>query len=50
MKLTKTMVYAAARDAGNASMRKGGRTVWAVKDYNAACAEFSRLIKFVEQA
>lgn len=43
MTLTKTMIYAAARDAGNRSMRKGGRTVWAVCDYNAACAEFARL-------
>lgn len=33
----------AARDAGNQSMRQGGRNQWSLEDYSAACAEFSRL-------
>ena len=43
MTLTKKMIYAAAKDAGDRAMRKGGRTVWATEDYNAACDEFERL-------
>ena len=43
MKLTKAIIYTAARDAGNRSMKKAGRTVWAAADYNAACEEFERL-------
>jgi hypothetical protein len=37
------LAYSAATDAGNRSMRAGGRTVWA-KDYNAAVAELERLL------
>jgi len=46
MTFTREMCYATARDAGNRSMRKAGRKVWAQTDYNAACAEFERLIPF----
>ncbi|KKN50726.1 hypothetical protein LCGC14_0629880 [marine sediment metagenome] len=35
---------AAAQDAGNRSMRKAGRKRWSSKDYNAACAEFNRIL------
>jgi hypothetical protein len=38
------LAYSAATDAGNHSMRAGGRTVWAAKDYNAAVAELERLM------
>jgi hypothetical protein len=41
--MTYSLAMAAARDAGNRSMRKAGRTAWAVADYNVACAEFERL-------
>jgi hypothetical protein len=41
--LTKQLAYAAAHDAGNRHMRAAGRTVWAVNDYNVACATFDRL-------
>lgn len=38
------MAMAAARDEGNRHMRKAGRKVWNVDDYNAMCTEFSRLM------
>ena len=41
--MTYALAMAAAHDAGNRSMKAGRRTVWALKDYNAACAEFERL-------
>ncbi len=37
------LAHAAATDAGNASMRKAGRTCWNEQDYNAAVAELERL-------
>ncbi len=43
IKITYALAHAAARDAGNRSMRKAGRAAWSVDDYNAACAEFERL-------
>ena len=41
---TYRMAYAAAWDAGNASMRAAGRSKWNRDDWNAMCAEFSRLM------
>lgn len=41
--LTKELARAAATDAGNRSMRDGGRTVWNADDRNVAFAEFNRL-------
>ena len=38
------MAYAAAHDAGNAHMRAAGRSKWNLDDWNAMCAEFSRLM------
>ena len=43
MEITYELAMAAARDAGNRSMRAGRRTKWAVKDWNAACETFERL-------
>lgn len=43
MELTKELIFAAATDAGNRSMRRGGRTVWSEDDFDAACAEAERL-------
>ena len=43
-KLTYDLAMAAARDAGNRSMRKAGRKAWNEHDYNAAVQEFHRLI------
>jgi hypothetical protein len=37
-------VRSKATDAGNRSMRRAGRTVWDVEDYNAAVAEYNRLM------
>lgn len=41
--MTYSIAMAAARDAGNRSMREGYRTKWAVKDWNVACETFERL-------
>lgn len=41
--ITYSFAMAAAQDAGNRSMRKGGRTKWAVRDWNEACKTFERL-------
>lgn len=49
MKLTKAIVYAAARDAGNRHARQHNRTVWNEDDYNACVAEFYRLCPTPEQ-
>jgi hypothetical protein len=35
--------YAAGTDAGNHSMKKGGRTEWNEDDWNAACTVFDNL-------
>lgn len=43
IEITYGLAMAAARDAGNRSMREGRRTKWAVKDWNAACETFERL-------
>lgn len=41
--LTYPLLMAASRDAGNASMRKAGRTAWNEDDWNAACEVSDRL-------
>lgn len=46
--LTKELANAASLDAGNASMRRAGRTKWSVDDYNSACKEQNRLYDLVE--
>lgn len=43
MELNRKLIYAAARDAGNRSMRKAGRSVWSADDFDAAASEFARL-------
>lgn len=43
MTLTREMAWAASTDAGNRSMRAGGRTKWSQQDFNAAAREFKRL-------
>lgn len=42
--LTKEIVYAAAADAAQRSMRAAGRTAWNEDDRAAADAEMSRLV------
>lgn len=42
--LTTALAYAAMFDAGNRSMRSGGRTAWNEDDRDAAAAEFDRLL------
>jgi len=46
--LTPETAKAAAWDAGNASMRKAGRTLWNVEDMKAASQELVRLMHKVE--
>lgn len=41
--LTYELAHAASMDAGNRSMRAGGRTAWNLDDYNASVDEFNRL-------
>ena len=43
MRLDAELIHAAATDAGNRSMRAGGRTAWSEADYIAACDESARL-------
>lgn len=42
-KLTNSICYAAAHDAGNRSARKAGRSVWSEEDFDAATGEYLRL-------
>jgi hypothetical protein len=37
--------YAVGWDAGNRNAKANGRTVWTVDDWNAAAAEFNRLME-----
>ena len=39
-----SLIRASAWDAGNNSMRAGGRSKWSVKDYNAAASTQNKLI------
>jgi len=48
-KITYSLALAAGRDAGNRSMREGGRSQWAVEDWNVACGTFARLWPGVDQ-
>ena len=41
--MTYDIAMAAARDAGNARMRKAGRTAWNRGDYNEMVRTFNRL-------
>lgn len=41
--MTLDLARAASIDAGNASARKAGRTVWNEDDYNACATTFNRL-------
>jgi len=43
VEMTYGLAMAAAQDAGNRSMRTGGRSKWTVKDWNVACETFERL-------
>ena len=44
MRITYKLAHAASMDAGNRSMRQGGRTAWNEDDYGACVDEFNRLI------
>lgn len=48
IEMTYELAMAAGRDAGNRSMRRGGRTCWAVADWNVACETFARLLRVRE--
>ena len=41
--LTRELAWAASRDAGNRHMKRAGRVVWNLDDWNVAAAEFARL-------
>jgi len=40
--MTREIAYAIGTDAGNRSMRAGGRTAWNVDDYNASVDAFCK--------
>ena len=42
--MTPELAFAAGRDAGDRSMRAAGRTIWNEDDWNAASAEYKRLL------
>lgn len=48
-KLTPTIIHAASTDAGNRSMRAGGRKTWSLDDRNAAVAESERLYRIFDR-
>ncbi len=48
-KLTYEIARTAGHDAGNRSMRKAGRTMWNIDDYNTAARETGRLIDIIEE-
>ena len=43
MTLDREIIWAAATDAGDRSMRAGARKVWSNEDWNAMVSEFDRL-------
>jgi hypothetical protein len=45
--MTDKIVRAASQDAGDRSMKKGGRTKWNEDDWNAASAEYTKLNKLI---
>jgi hypothetical protein len=47
VKMTRSIAYAIGLDAGNASMRAAGRTVWSEDDFNAASAATARALELV---
>lgn len=40
-----SLIRASAQDAGNSSMRKGGRDRWDTSDWNAMCDTQERLVR-----
>lgn len=47
MTMTRTLAYAAGRDAANRRMQKAGRTKWNAADFNHAARTFARLVKLI---
>lgn len=45
--LTPALAYASGQDAGNAHMRKAGRTRWNEDDFNVAAAKTSSLLESI---
>lgn len=43
IKMTRGIAWAIATDAGNASMKRGGRNGWSEDDYQEAVDTFNRL-------
>lgn len=47
MTLSPAIAHAAGTDAGNAAMRKGGRTKWSDEDYETAVRTTNRLMLYI---
>jgi hypothetical protein len=45
--LTKKLIYAASWDAAERSKRGRGLSTWDEEAYDAACAEFNRLVEAI---
>ena len=45
--LTYELLMASSRDAGNASMRKAGRTAWNLDDWNASAKVAEKLFPYL---
>ena len=48
IELTHGICMAAGQDAGNANMRKYGRSTWAVDDWNKAAEVANQLLQLIE--
>jgi len=49
VRMTVRIARAAGWDAGNRSMRAGGRTAWNEDDWNVACEVFETMVRRIEQ-
>jgi hypothetical protein len=47
MTMTKDIARAIGLDAGNASMRRAGRSQWNEDDFNAASAAYQRAMRLI---
>lgn len=48
IKMDRKVAYAAATDAGNRNMAKGGRTKWNQKDYATAVDTWTKLMGLID--
>jgi hypothetical protein len=49
VRVTRTILWAQATDAGNRSMRAAGRTAWSEEDCNVACEAYLVLMDNLDE-